>query len=212
MGPDRRGTRGAWVAVVAVVALLLAGCGPTGGADELDGSTPIAVSEVLTAPATDPGGLAFSVALRNDADHPVSVTEVSAVADDGVTVQILGASTCREGCPGAMNWRDAEPMMARAIEYPDAFLVPPAAEVLNGHAEAVKVVMRVHATGEEALQRLGTGCLYVRQLLLRVGDGRLLAAHNDHADFVVALDRTDAGLAGRPQGCAGDKGSSASPR
>jgi hypothetical protein len=169
---------------------------------------PIAVSEVLTAPATDPEGLAFSVALRNDSDSLVSVSEVSAVADDGLRVEILGASTCREGCAGAMNWRDAEPMMARSIEYPDSFPVPPAEEVLAGRADAIKVVLRVYPEDAAAWRRLDTGCLVVRQLLIRVGDGQLEPAPNDHADFVVALDRPDAGLPGVPPGCADRDGES----
>jgi hypothetical protein len=183
------------------VALALAGCAGPGGAGDPDAETPIAVSEVLTAPATDPDGLAFSVALRNNRDRPVSVSEVSAVADDGVTVEILGASTCREGCAGAMNWHDAQPMMARSIEYPDAFPVPPADEVLSGRADVIKVVLHVYPADAAALRRLEDGCLFVRQLLVRVGDGELQPARNDHGDFGVALDRSDAGLPGVPQGC-----------
>jgi hypothetical protein len=201
----RDGGRRATHASAVLALFVLAGCASTAvpqavGTPTDQGS--IAVSEVLTAPATDPEGLAFSVALRNDGDTPVRVTEVSAVADEGLEVEVLGASTCRAGCPGAMKWQDAEPMIASAIEYPGAFSVPPSTEVLDGRTAAVKVVLRVRAADAAARSHLEKGCLFVRQLLVRVDDAQPVPARNDHAEFVVALDRPDAGLGGVRPGCA----------
>ncbi|MFL6094583.1 MAG: hypothetical protein ACJ71Y_03965 [Blastococcus sp.] len=188
--------------------MAVSGCASTGGAGEPAAApAPLAISEVLTSPPRDPGGLAFSVALRNDGDAPVTVTDVSAVADDGVTVEILGASTCHKGCPGAMNWRDAEPMLPDTIEFSGTFPVPPAADVQAGRADPVKVVMRVRPADAAAKRKLEGGCLFVRRLLLSVDGGEPVPARNDHADFVVALDRLDAGVPGVEPGCAEPQGS-----
>jgi hypothetical protein len=205
MGPEDRRRSVGW-AVAIVSALTVTGCATGGRAAETPQPATLAVSEVLTAPATDPGGVVFSVALRNDSDAPVSVSKVSAAADASVTVEILGASTCRAGCPGAMNWRDAEPMLADTIEHPGAFLVPPAADVLAGRTDAVKVVMRVRPADEAAGRQLEDGCLLVRRLLVWLDGGGPVSARNDHADFVVALDRKDAGLPGVRPGCTEARG------
>ena len=156
---------------------------------------PLAVAEVLTAPAIDPQGIVFSVALRNDAEVDVRVSDVVAVPDDGVTVEVLGASTCRNGCAGALPWAEAEPMMERSVEYSDAFRVPPASDVLAGRADAVKVVLHVSASDTAGVRRLDTECLFVRELRVRFSeDGEPVAVRNDHAAFVVSLDRPDSGM------------------
>lgn len=171
------------------------------GADAPAAPIDLALSEVLTAPAVDMDGIVFSVAVRNEADVPLTVRHVEAVADAGVTVEVLGASTCRGGCAGALPWWEAESMMARSIEWTDAFTVPPEADVLDGRAAAVKVVLRVRPADEAAQQRLASSCLFVRELLVRVGDGMPQAVRNGHADFVVALDRPDAGGPDAPSRC-----------
>jgi hypothetical protein len=179
-----------------VLAVALTGCQAGGAADERDASA-LAVAEVLTAPAVDPDGIVFSVALRNDSAEPVTVSEVTAVADDGVGVEILGASTCRHGCSGALPWRDAEPMMERSIEWPDEFTVPAESDVRDGQAAVVKVVMRVYVQTPAAQRHLEHSCLFVRELHVRVGDQPPQRLGNRHADFVVAIDRPDPGTPSR---------------
>ena len=189
---------GACLAVSVLLASGLLGCqdGDTSGAEP---EIPLAVAEVITAPAVDPEGLVFSVALRNDTDVAVQVSEVVAVPGDGVNVEVLGASTCRRGCAGALPWAEAEPMMARSIEFPGAFAVPPASDL---RADPVKVVLHVSATDTAAARRLTTECLVVRELRVRMGDDReLVRLRNDHAGFVVALDRPDSGMPDAPSSC-----------
>jgi hypothetical protein len=179
-----------------VLALALTGCQAGGAADERDASA-LAVAEVLTAPAVDRDGIVFSVALRNDSTEPAVISEVTAVADEGVGVEILGASTCRHGCAGALPWRDAEPMMERSIEWPEQFTVPPESDVRDGEAAVVKVVMRVYVQTPAAQRHLEHSCLFVRELHVRVGDQPPQRLGNRHADFVVALDRPDPGTPSR---------------
>jgi hypothetical protein len=131
----------------------------------------LVVTEVLTAPMVDPDGIVFSVALRNDGAEAVFVADVTTQADDGVDVEVLGASTCRHGCAGAMAWADAESMMERSIEWSDGFRVPAEQDVLAGRADAVKVVLRVRPADADAERRLANECLAVRRLVARVGNG-----------------------------------------
>jgi hypothetical protein len=187
----------------AVVALLLVS---TVACDRGDSAEPppdsgLSVAEVLTGPLVDPDGLVFSVALRNETDQPVRITEVQAVTDDDVVVDVLGASTCRAGCAGAMAWRDASPMLDKSIEWRDEFVVPSEVAVDAGQADPVKVVLRVRPGDPAGADRLAVDCLFVRELRVAVDDGPLRTVPNHHAGFVVALDRPDAGQPGIPQGC-----------
>lgn len=196
------------VAVAAVCAgiaggvVLVADRGPAAGAVA---SHDLVVTEVLTAPMVDPDGIVFSVALRNDGAEAVFVADVTTQADDGVDVEVLGASTCRHGCAGAMAWADAESMMERSIEWSDGFRVPAEQDVLAGRADAVKVVLRVRPADADAERRLANECLAVRRLVARVGNGPSRPLPNRLADFVVALDRSDAGMPGVRSGCPVDE-------
>jgi hypothetical protein len=194
--PRRRGAIAIAVAGIAIAAgvVVVSGRGPAeeGPVHEL------AVAEVLTAPMVDPDGIVFTVALRNDGPAAVAVEDVTAVADDGVHVDVLGATTCRNGCAGALPWSQAESMMRRSIEWPDAFRIPAERDVLAGHAEVVKVVLRVRPSNAAAARRVESECLFVRQVLVRVGNGPPHALSNRHANFVVALDRPDPNI---PSAC-----------
>jgi hypothetical protein len=183
------------VLVGVLVAFLVALRGPA--AQDAPGHD-LAVAEVLTAPMVDPDGIVFSVALRNDGPEAVEVEDVTAVADEGVHVDVLGASTCRNGCAGALPWSEAESMMPRSIEWPDGFPVPAERDVLAGRADVVKVVLRVRPSDAGAARRVEGECLFVRQILVRVGNGPPHPLSNRHADFVVALDRTDPNI---PSAC-----------
>jgi len=198
------GRRPRGVAAAAVCAAIVGGVvlaadrGPT----TADAPTnDLAVAEVLTAPTVDQDGIVFSVGLRNAGAEAVSVAEVTALADDGVDVEVLGASTCRHGCAGALPWADAESMMERSIEWSDGFRVPAEQDVLAGRADPLKVVLRVRPADASAERRLASECLFVRQLLVRVGAGTPRPLLNRLADFVVALDRRDAGMPGVRSGC-----------
>jgi hypothetical protein len=181
-----------------VLALALTGCQARGAAEEpAAGAVAVAVAEILTAPAVDPDGIVFSVALRNDSAEPAVISEVTAVADEGVGVDILGASTCQHGCAGALPWREAEAMMERSIEWPEEFAVPAESAVRAGQAAVVKVVMRVYVQTPAAQRRLEHSCLFVRELHVRVGDQPPQRLGNRHADFVVALDSPDPGVPSR---------------
>lgn len=196
------------VAAAAVCAAIVGGVvlaadrGPAAGDAA---SHDLVVSEVLTAPMVDPDGIVFSVALRNDGADAVYVVEVDALADDGVDVEVLGASTCRHGCAGAMAWADAESMMERSIEWSEGFRVPAEQDVQAGRADPVKVVLRVRVGDADAERRLATECLAVRRLVARVGNGPSRPLPNRLADFVVALDRSDAGMPGVRSGCPVDE-------
>ncbi|WP_040336946.1 hypothetical protein [Candidatus Blastococcus massiliensis] len=189
----------------AALALLVLGTATACGRDDAPRASQfLAVAEVLTTPAADSDGAVFSVALRNDGPEPVTVSEVVVEADDGLAIEVLGASSCRRGCAGAMGWGDAEPMLADSIEWPDGFVVPPEADVMAGRADVVKVVMHVSPADAAARAHLGSGCLFVRELAVRIDDGPPVSLGNRYADFVVALDRPDAGEPGVPAGCRGE--------
>jgi hypothetical protein len=199
--PWRRRGAIAMAAVGVAVAAGLVAVGVRGPAAQDATPHDLAVAEVLTTPMVDPDGIVFSVALRNDGPEAVAVDEVTVVADEGVDVDVLGASTCRNGCAGGLPWSEAAPMMRRSIEWSKGFRVPAERDVSEGRADVVKIVLRVRPSDADAARRVESECLFVRQILVRVGDRPPQPLGNRHADFVVALDRPDAGMPGVTSGC-----------
>jgi hypothetical protein len=185
--------------VAVLVSLLLGVCAWEDAAGIRAGD--LVVAERLIGPAVDPAGVVFSVALRNEGDAAVPVTEVVAIADDGLDVEVLGGSSCRRGCAGVLGWREAQPILENAILWPEEFVLPPEADVQTRGADPVWVVLRVRPADAAAERRLQEGCLFVRELLVRIDGGPPQPLTNRLGEFVVALDRPDAGAPGVTRGC-----------
>jgi hypothetical protein len=186
------------VAVAALLLAVLTGSGRQGAASDAGN---LLLAEVATAPAVDPAGIVFSLALSNRGDQSVTLTQVTAVADADVDVTVLGLASCRRGCAGALGWREAAPIVARSLLHAGTVEVPPDADVAAGRADALWVVLRVAPATSSAAAELQEGCLVVRELRVRVVGGPLQPLRNRLQDFVVALDRPDAGLPGVSRNC-----------
>jgi hypothetical protein len=184
-----------------VAALVILVVSSSGGGTMQSPPGSLVLGEVAIAPAVDPGGMVFSLVLRNVSAQPIRVTSVVPVADDGLHVDVLGITGCRAGCPGAMGWRDAQPLIARLVPSPQGVVVPPEAAVRSGRADGLWIVLHVSPRDAEAEASLQQRCLFVEELRVTIGGRRSDALRNQLHDFVVAIDRADAGQPGTARNC-----------
>jgi hypothetical protein len=66
-------------------------------------------------------GAVATVRVTNDGSHSLRVVAIEPLGDAGVTIEYVGHSTCKKGCPGAETYtEDTAQMLARTIEghYP----------------------------------------------------------------------------------------------
>jgi hypothetical protein len=100
-----------------------------------------------------------------------------------------------------MGWQAAAPILAGSDLRTGPVDVPPESAVAAGEADGLWVVLRVSPRDAVATAALRRRCLFVRQLLVRLDGGPLHPVRNRLQDFVVALDRPDAGMPGVPHSC-----------
>lgn len=144
---------------------------PTSGVER---SSDLVIDQAILVPASfalnEPAAQRSAVVtlfVHNEGDAVLTATEVAVDADNGLSAEYVGYTTCSTECVGSGEWKTSRRVVMRSLEgrLPIEFVPPSSSSAPKG------LILRLTPARDLSPRALSTGCLRLRAIVVTLDSG-----------------------------------------